>query len=231
MKHNMMMRSGFDTARIRPNNSKKAVHGIREWCVRPVLNERQVNSSHPGAQAPEPPITFAGRRNSEGAKSKKPVRIGRYRHHITGRHIQQHQLTQSSSVRSVDGQPPLAATDATRRVRAARRYMVSVLGVSLTISHSTARALLELAPEVHQSTQQKDFMGSVDVRTVHTRTYNVRVSYVQHENGACPSSVCSPAHSFSIFMVAPVATKSEVRRNNNWHGNQRSKNRPSRKQN
>lgn len=53
---------------------------------------------------------------------------------ITGGHIQQHQLTQSSSVRSVDGQPPLAATDATRRVRAARRYMVSVLGVSLTIS-------------------------------------------------------------------------------------------------
>ena len=30
----------------------------------------------------KPPITFAGRRaNSEGAKSKKPVRIGRYRHH------------------------------------------------------------------------------------------------------------------------------------------------------
>lgn len=88
---------------------------------------------------------------------------------ITGGHIQQHQLTQSSSVRSVDGQPPLAATDATRRVRAARRYMVSVLGVSLTISWQGSCSSINATERFH----------GIGRRTYRTYTYVQRTSLVR----------------------------------------------------
>ena len=63
---------------------------------------------------------------AEASPKEAKVRKARHTQGITGWCHSNIKLTQSSSVRLVDGQPSLAATDVARRARAARRYMVSV---------------------------------------------------------------------------------------------------------